>query len=93
MSTSRAAAPRRHADVNAVVGGLLRDLVYVQTSPQRTFGYKRAASAVLSLERPLTELRQPDGSLRRFRHWSSVEPRDPRILDMGTRRPSSGRSS
>ena len=27
--------PSRHADVNAVVGGLLRDLALAQTSPQR----------------------------------------------------------
>ena len=41
-------------DVNAVAGGLLRDLAFVQTSPQKTFGYKRAASAVLSLYRSIT---------------------------------------
>lgn len=85
MSTSHAAAPRRHADVNAVVGGLLRDLAYVQTSPQRTFGYKRAASAVLSLERPLTELRRPDGSLEKI---PGIGPASSRVilevLDMGT---------
>ena len=60
---SDAAPPRRYGDVNAVAGGLLRDLAAVQTSPQKTFGYKRAAAAVLSLEQPLTELRRPDGTL------------------------------
>jgi histidinol phosphatase-like PHP family hydrolase len=44
------------SDINAVIGGLLRDLAFAQTSPQKTFGYKRAAAAVLSLEQPLTEL-------------------------------------
>ena len=85
MSRSLATAPHRHADVNAVVGGLLRDLAYVQTSPQRTFGYKRAASAVLSLERPLTELRQLDGSLEKI---PGIGPASSRVilevLDMGT---------
>jgi len=53
----------RGMDVNAVVGGLLRDLAFVQTSPQKTFGYKRAASTILSLEQQLTALRGSDGAL------------------------------
>jgi putative hydrolase len=79
------AAPRRHDDVNAVIGGLLRDLAYVQTSPQRTFGYKRAASAVLSLERPLAELRLSNGTLEKI---PGIGPASSRVilevLDMGT---------
>ena len=43
-------------DINAVVGGLLRDLAFVQTSQPKMFGYKRAASAVLRLEVPLTDI-------------------------------------
>ncbi len=85
MSTQSTASPRRHADVNAVVGGLLRDLAYVQTSPQRTFGYKRAAAAVLSLERPLTELRLSNGTLEKI---PGIGPASSRVilelLDMGT---------
>lgn len=50
-------------DVNAVVGGLLRDMAFAQTSPQKTFGYKRAASAILALEAQLPEMLQPDGRL------------------------------
>jgi histidinol phosphatase-like PHP family hydrolase len=80
-----AGTPRRHADVNAVAGGLLRDLAFVQTSPQRTFGYKRAAAAVLALERPLTELRQSDGTLARM---SGIGPASSRVilevLDLGS---------
>lgn len=80
-----AEAPRRHADVNAVVGGLLRDLASVQTSPQRTFGYKRAAAAVLSLERPLTDLRDTNGSLTKI---PGIGPASSRVilevLDTGT---------
>src|SRR5678816_4149021 len=64
--SSAVALRRRYADINAVVGGLLRDLAYVQTSPQRVFGYKRAASAVLTLERPLTELRRSNGTLEKI---------------------------
>jgi DNA polymerase/3'-5' exonuclease PolX len=50
-------------DVNAVVGGLLRDLALAQTSQQKMFGYKRASSIILALEQPLTELRRPDRAL------------------------------
>jgi histidinol phosphatase-like PHP family hydrolase len=42
-------------DVNAVAGGLLRDLAFVQESRQKEFGYKRAAAAVFGLERPLSD--------------------------------------
>jgi histidinol phosphatase-like PHP family hydrolase len=77
--------PRRYADINAVVGGLLRDLAYVQTSSQRVFGYKRAASVVLALERPLTELRRSDGTLEKI---PGIGPASSRVilevLDMGT---------
>jgi putative hydrolase len=85
MRAPPAAAPRRYADVNAVVGGLLRDLAFVQTSPQRTFGYKRAAAAVLSLERPLTELRASNGTLAKI---PGIGPASSRVilevLDTGT---------
>jgi histidinol phosphatase-like PHP family hydrolase len=43
-------------DINAIVGGLLRDLAYAQSTEPRMFGYKRAASAVLALAEPLTDL-------------------------------------
>jgi histidinol phosphatase-like PHP family hydrolase len=53
-------------DTNARVGALLRDLAAVQSSQQSRWGYKRAASAVLSLEEPLEALLQPDGTLRKI---------------------------
>ena len=59
-------APRTYADVNAVVGGYLRDLAFAQSSQQKMFGYKRAAAAILSLDRPLTDLLGPDGALPRI---------------------------
>ena len=54
---------RRHADVNAVVGGYLRDLAFAQANQQKMFGYKRAAAAILSLETPLTDLIDRNGQL------------------------------
>ena len=53
-------------DVNAQVGGLLRDLAFAQTSQPKMFGYKRAAAVILGLEHSLTALREPDGSLPRI---------------------------
>jgi putative hydrolase len=61
-------SPRTHeqVDVNAVVGGYLRDLALAQPSKQKMFGYKRAAAAILSLDRPLTDVIGPDGDLPRI---------------------------
>jgi putative hydrolase len=58
--------PRAHADVNALVGGYLRDLAFAQASQQKMFGYKRAAAAILSLDSPLTDLLGRDGALPRI---------------------------
>lgn len=55
-----------YGDVNAVVGGFLRDLAFVQSARQKMFGYKRAAAAILSLDKPLTELVAPDCTLPRI---------------------------
>jgi histidinol phosphatase-like PHP family hydrolase len=64
-------------DANGVAGGLLRDLAAIQSSPQKTFGYKRAAAAVLALERPLSDLLQPDGTLARI---PGIGPSSTRII-------------
>jgi putative hydrolase len=53
-------------DANLVAAGLLRDLAAAQDSPQRAFGYKQAAGAVLALPAPLASLLQPDGTLARI---------------------------
>jgi histidinol phosphatase-like PHP family hydrolase len=58
--------PRLPDDVNAVVGGLLRDLAFAQASDQKMFGYKRAAAAILALDLPLTTLIRRDGTLPRI---------------------------
>jgi len=47
--------------VNAVVGGYLRDLAYAQPTQPQMFGYKRAASAILSLEQSLIDLLREHG--------------------------------
>jgi histidinol phosphatase-like PHP family hydrolase len=73
----RVESPVTHADVNAAVGGLLRDLAFAQTSQQRMFGYKRAAAVVLALEQPLTVLLQPDGTLPRIR---GIGPASTRVI-------------
>jgi putative hydrolase len=44
------------ADVNATVGSYLRDLAFAQLVPAKMWAYKRAAAAILALERPLPEL-------------------------------------
>jgi histidinol phosphatase-like PHP family hydrolase len=72
-----AAARARPADINAIAGGLLRDLAFAQTSRQRMFGYKRAAAAVLALEQPLTVLFQPDGTPPRI---PGIGPASTRVI-------------
>ena len=76
---------RRFADVNAVAAGFLRDLAYAQTSEQKMFGYKRAASAVLALDEPLTNLVGPGRNLARI---PGIGPASERVilevLDGGT---------
>jgi putative hydrolase len=69
--------PSRYADVNAVVGGYLRDLAFAQSSQQKMFGYKRAAAAILALDVPLTELVEPDGALPRI---SGIGPGSTRVI-------------
>jgi histidinol phosphatase-like PHP family hydrolase len=53
-------------DINAIVGGYLRDLAFAQSSQQKMFGYKRAAAAILALDEPLTDLVATDGTLPRI---------------------------
>ena len=48
-------------DVNSVVAGYLREMAFVQSSRQKTFGYKRAAAAVAALEIQLSEFIEGGG--------------------------------
>ena len=68
---------RTYADVNAVVGGYLRDLAFAQSSQQKMFGYKRAAAAILALDLPLTDLVGPDGALPRI---AGIGPGSTRVI-------------
>ncbi len=70
-------ASRTYADVNAVVGGYLRDLAFAQSSPQKMFGYKRAAAAILSLDVQVADLVGTDGALRRI---PGIGPASTRVI-------------
>src|SRR5436190_21226453 len=50
-------------DVNALVGGYLRDLAYAQPTQPQMFGYKRAAAAIFRLEWSLADLRELEDAL------------------------------
>ncbi len=67
----------RGVDVNAVVAGYLRDLAFAQSSPQKTFGYKRAAAAILGLDTLLTDLVGPGGELPRI---PGIGPASTRVI-------------
>ena len=69
--------PSRHADVNAAVGGYLRDLAFAQPTQPKMFGYKRAAAAIFALETPLTELVADDGTLPRI---AGIGPGSTRVI-------------
>ena len=71
--------PRRdvESDVNAVIGGYLRDLAVAQSSKHKLFAYKRAAAAILSLDVPLTELVGPDGALPKI---PGIGPSSSRVI-------------
>ena len=71
------ADPLRHADVNAVVGGYLRDLAMVQTTAAKMFGYKRAASSIFRLDTALTELRDAAGNLPKI---AGIGPGSTRVI-------------
>ena len=43
-------------DVNLILGGLLLDLAYINGETQRAWGYKRAAKAVLRIDRTIAPL-------------------------------------
>jgi putative hydrolase len=68
----------RHLDVNAVVGGYLRDLAFAQATPPKMFGYKRAAAAIFRLETPLTALRDATGMLPKI---SGIGPGSLRVIE------------
>ncbi|HEX7283610.1 MAG TPA: hypothetical protein VF239_16245, partial [Vicinamibacterales bacterium] len=64
-------------DINSVVAGWLRDLAFVQKSPQSGWGYKRAASAVMHLDVPIDTLLKEDGTLEKI---PQVGPASTRVI-------------
>ena len=72
------ARSHRHQDVNAAVGGYLRDLAMAQTIQATMFGYKRAAAAIFRLEQPLTDLRDATGARPRI---VGIGPGSTRVID------------
>lgn len=74
---TRVADDRDLADINAVIGGFLRDLAFAQSSEQQMFGYKRAAAAILGLDVPLTDLIGADGALPRI---AGIGPSSTRVI-------------
>ena len=64
-------------DTNTLAASLLRDLASVQKSVHSKWGYKRAASAILNLDRPLESLRRPDGTLDKI---PNVGPSSLRVI-------------
>jgi putative hydrolase len=68
---------RSGTDTNGVVAALLRDLAAVQKNTQSSWGYKRAAAAVLALEEPIESFVEPDGTLRKI---PNIGPKSARVI-------------
>src|SRR3954452_5127046 len=64
-------------DKNGQIAALLRDFAAVQKSKQSMWGYKRAASAILGLDRPIETLLQQDGTLQKI---PNIGPSSTRII-------------
>ncbi|MCU1382812.1 MAG: polX 1 [Acidobacteria bacterium] len=64
-------------DTNGQIAALLRDFAAVQKSKASMWGYKRAASAILSLEQPIDTLLNPDGTLQKI---PNIGPSSTRII-------------
>jgi histidinol phosphatase-like PHP family hydrolase len=64
-------------DKNGQIAALLRDFAAIQKSKQSMWGYKRAAAAVLALDRPIESLLEPDGTLRKI---PNIGPSSTRII-------------
>ena len=71
------ARPTSGMDMNGQIAALLRDFAAIQKSKQSMWGYKRAASAVLSLEQPIETLLKPDGTLQKI---PNIGPSSTRII-------------
>lgn len=68
---------QRARDINAVVGGWLRDFAFAQPTQPQMFGYKRAAAAILALEQPLTDMIEASGALPKI---AGIGPASARVI-------------
>jgi histidinol phosphatase-like PHP family hydrolase len=64
-------------DKNGQIAALLRDFAAVQKSKASMWGYKRAASAILSLPQPIETLLDTDGTLQKI---PNIGPSSTRII-------------
>jgi len=64
-------------DMNGKIAALLRDFAAIQKSTQSMWGYKRAATAIMTLEEPIESFLQPDGTLRKI---PNIGPSSTRII-------------
>jgi histidinol phosphatase-like PHP family hydrolase len=64
-------------DLNGKIAALLRDFAAIQKSKQSMWGYKRAASTILTLEEPIESFLQPDGTLRKI---PNIGPSSTRVI-------------
>jgi histidinol phosphatase-like PHP family hydrolase len=64
-------------DLNGKIAALLRDFAAIQKSKQSMWGYKRAASTILTLEAPIESFLQPDGTLRKI---PNIGPSSTRVI-------------
>src|SRR6267378_6088290 len=64
-------------DMNGKIAALLRDFAAIQKSKQKMWGYKRAASAILTLEEPIESFLQPNGTLRKI---PNIGPSSTRVI-------------
>jgi putative hydrolase len=64
-------------DTNGLIASLLRDMASAQSSTQSRWGYRRAAAAILNLDRPIEELLKPDGTLQKIK---DVGPSSSKII-------------
>jgi histidinol phosphatase-like PHP family hydrolase len=64
-------------DPNALIASLLRDLAFAESSPQKMYGYKRAAAVVFDLPKPIDTYFRPDGSMEKI---TGLGPASTRVI-------------
>src|SRR5262249_37712267 len=65
-------------DINVTIANLIEDLAEIQSAKQSQMGYRRAAHAILLLERQVTDLTPPGGELPKI---PGVGPKSLRVVE------------